>query len=156
MALTLEQYKRQRTRLERAVADLRSGSSLLQAVARAYYLVYATASYAATVHGLTVSHSRYGQEGVERDDFTHNAMPDVVQALYSGNKHGRVSPGGTPGIAGGHFNEREAAKRVDLLQRDRKDADYGPTNVDEPYSPDEADERIAWANKLLEDLGRLL
>jgi hypothetical protein len=156
MALTREQYDRQRARLEKAVADLRSGGSLLHAIARAYYLVYVTASYAATNHGVVVTHTRVGQQGVERDDFTHNAMADVVQALYSGNKAGRVSPGGTPGIGNGRFTEREAAKRVDLLQRDRKAADYGPTNVSEPYTLAEADERLQWANCLVEDLERLL
>jgi hypothetical protein len=156
MALTRDRYDLQRARLEMAVADLRAGGSLLHAIARAYYLVYVTASFAATVHGVMVTHARPGQEGVEQDDFTHNAMADVVQALYSGNKHGRVSPGSPPGIGGGHFTEREAAKHLDLLQRDRKAADYGPTNVDEPYTPEQADERLRWANMIVEDLGKLI
>ena len=156
MALTPEQYERQRTRQEKAVADLRKGGSFLHAIARAYYLVYVTASYAASRHGVVVTHSRGGQESLEKDDFSHNSLPDVVQALYSGNKHGRVSPGSTPGVGDGCFTDRDAAKKSDLLQRDRKDADYGPTMVAEPYSGTEADERLEWAKMLVEDLRKLL
>ena len=155
MALDREQYDRQRLRFERAVADLRTGGSLLHAIARSYYLVYATASYAATIQGVTVTHARHGQEDA-RDNFTHNAMADVVQALYTGNKYGRVSPGQTPGIGEGHFTNREAARRVDLLQQDRKSADYGPTREHEPYTAEETDERVTWAKMLVEDLGRLI
>ena len=46
--------------------------------------------------------------------------------------------------------------KADLLQRDRKDADYGPTKVPEPFSAEEADERIRWANMLVEDLRTIL
>ena len=85
--------------------------------------MYVTASHSASTHGIIVTHSRRGQEEIERDDVTHNAMADVVQALYSGRKHGRVSPGSAPGIGNGLLTDREAAKRVDLLQRDRKAVD---------------------------------
>jgi hypothetical protein len=84
LGLTFEQYGLQVKRQEKAVTDLRAGGSLLHAIARAYYLVYVTASYAATVHGLTANHVRQGKEVVERDDFSHNSIPDVVEALYSG------------------------------------------------------------------------
>lgn len=155
MALSEEQYRVQRARQEKAVVDLRVGGSLLHAVARAYYLVYITASYVGSRHGLEVTHSR-GTETIDRDDFTHNAIPDVIQALYSGQKRGKVSPGNSPGIGSGHFTDRDAGKKADLLQRDRKDADYGPTKVLEPYSESEADERIDWANWLIKDLETLL
>jgi len=45
---------------------------------------------------------------------------------------------------------------ADWLQRDRKDADYGPTDVLEPYSEQEADQRLNWASMLVEDLRKLL
>jgi hypothetical protein len=156
VALNRDEYERQIERQERAVVDLRAGGSLLHAVARAYYLVYVTASYVATVHGVTATHVRQGKVVTEADDFSHNTIPDVVEALYSGNKRGRVSPGSTPGIGAGNFTDREAAKKADLLQRDRKDADYGPTLVPEPYSPNQADERIRWAHMLVGDLRKLL
>jgi hypothetical protein len=97
---------------------------------------------------------RQGQE-VEIDEFTHNALSDVVSALYSGSKRGRVSPGTTPGIVG-QLTDREASRYADLLQRDRKDADYGPTEVVEPYTAEQADERLKWANMLVEDLRKIL
>ena len=115
MALSREEYDRQIERQRRAISVLRDGGSLLHAVARAYYLVYVTASFVATHHGVEVTHSRSGREVVDRDDFTHNALPNVVEALYSGNEHGRVSPGSTPGIGNGHFTDRDAAKKTDLL-----------------------------------------
>jgi hypothetical protein len=43
-----------------------------------------------------------------------------------------------------------------LLQRDRKYADYGYVTVLEPYDVAAADERLDWANQLLEDLRSLL
>jgi len=45
---------------------------------------------------------------------------------------------------------------VDILQRDRKDADYGPTDALEPYTEEQADERLKWANLLVEDLMTIL
>jgi hypothetical protein len=153
--LTVEQYQRQYRRLEKAVRDLRSAGSLLQAIARAYYIVHATATYAAARYGVTVTHFRQGREA-ESGDFTHNSIPDVVRALYSGNKSGRASPGSTPGIGSGHVGDIQAMRYTELLQRDRKDADYGPTDVLEPYTRRQADERLTWANMLVEDLRKLL
>jgi hypothetical protein len=45
---------------------------------------------------------------------------------------------------------------VDHLQRDRKRADYGFEVVPEPYDAATVDERLAWANRLVEDLKALL
>ena len=149
LPLTLEQYERQRQRLEKAVVDLRSAGSLLQAIARAYYVVHATATYAAAKYNVTVAHRRHGEE-VESDDFTHNAIPDVVRVLYSGNKSGKVSPGSTPGIGSGRIGDAQAVRYAESLQRDRKDADYGPTEALEPYSEEQADQRLRWAKILVE------
>jgi hypothetical protein len=155
LPLTFEQYDRQRRRLEKAVVELRSAGSLLQAIARAYYVVHATATYAAAKYGVTVAHWRHGEE-IESDDFTHNAIPDVVRVLYSGNKSGRVSPGSTPGIGSGRVGDAQAVRYAESLQRDRKDADYGPTEALEPYTEEQADQRLSWANILVEDLRKLL
>lgn len=155
LRLTFEQYERQRQRLEKAVVELRSSGSLLQAIARAYYVVHATATYVAAKYGVTVAHRRHGEE-VESDDFTHNAIPDVVRVLYSGNKSGKVSPGSTPGIGSGRISDAQAVRYAESLQRDRKDADYGPTEALEPYSEEQADQRLIWANILVEDLRKLL
>jgi hypothetical protein len=155
LPLTFEQYERQRQRLEKAVVELRSAGSLLHAIARAYYVVHATATYAAAKYGVTISHRRHGEE-IESDDFTHNAIPDVVRVLYSGNKSGRVSPGSTPGIGFGRVGDAQAVRYAESLQRDRKDADYGPTEALEPYTEEQADQRLIWANILVEDLRKLL
>ena len=153
-ALTLEEYQRQRARLEKAVSELRAGGSFLQAIARAYYIVHATVAYAAAKHGITIVHTRQGHE-VEEDVFTHNSIPDVLKALYTGNKSGRVRPGSTPGIGSGKLSARTAERFVDMLQRDRKYADYGPTRVLEPYSESVAGERLDWAHLIVQDLGAL-
>ncbi len=155
MALTFEEYHRQRIRLEKAVSELRAGGSFLQAIARAYYIVHTTAAYAAAKYGVTILHIRQGRE-IESDAFTHNAIPDVVKALYTGNKIGSVSPGSTPGIGSGNLSAADAGQYVSRLQRDRKDADYGPTRLLEPYSEGRAVERLDWANMVVQDLDALL
>ena len=45
---------------------------------------------------------------------------------------------------------------VNVLQKDRKYADYGHGTVPEPYDVPTADERLTWANLLVEDLRTLL
>jgi hypothetical protein len=42
------------------------------------------------------------------------------------------------------------------LQNDRKDADYGFGAEPEPYDAVTIDERLSWANHLIEDLKTLL
>lgn len=54
------------------------------------------------------------------------------------------------------LSDRQAIRYVDILQRDRKDADYGPTDALEPYTEEQADERLKWANLLVEDLMTIL
>jgi hypothetical protein len=129
--------------------------SFLRAIARAYYIVYATAAYAAAKYGVTILHTRQGRE-IESDEFTHNAIADVVKALYTGNKVGNITPGSTPEIGSGNLSARDAAEYVSRLQRDRKDADYGPTKMLEPYSESRAIERLGWANMVAQDLEALI
>jgi hypothetical protein len=78
-------------RLEQASDALRRSGCLIQAVARRYYLVYAYASQAAEKHGVTFR--RGGRHRCERQ-LTHQALPDVIQALYSGQNFGAVLGGG--------------------------------------------------------------
>jgi hypothetical protein len=78
-------------RLERASDLLRNGGSLLQAVARRYYLVYAYATQAAEKHGLSF------RRGTNIDDarrITHQVLPQLIRALYSGQNVGPVFGGG--------------------------------------------------------------
>lgn len=79
------------TRLERASDLLRNGGSLLQAIARRYYVVYTYAAQAAEKH-------RVGfRRGADTDDarrLTHQALPDTVRALYTGQNVGPVVGGG--------------------------------------------------------------
>ena len=112
-------------------------------------------AYVAAKYGVTIFHTRQGHE-IEEEVFTHNSIPDVVKALYTGNKSGRVQPGSTPGIGSGNLSAAAAERYVDLLQRDRKDADYGPTKLLEPYSESRAVERLNWAYLVVQDLGALL
>lgn len=74
------------TRLERASDILRNGGSLLQAIARRYYLMYTYALQAAEAQGVTFRH------GTDRDDDrrpTHQALPNIIRALYTG--YGTIS-----------------------------------------------------------------
>lgn len=152
--LTRAEYDRQFARIERAVTDLRAGGSRLHAVARAYYLVHVTATFAGHYYGLAVHVRRDGQP-TEIAEFSHNMMPDVVAALYRGSRSGAVLPGSTPGIAG-VLTDAQAIRYTDMLQTDRKAADYGPTDAAEPYDDDQTDERLKWAKTLSEDLRKIL
>jgi hypothetical protein len=79
------------TRLDRASDLLRNGGSLLQAIARRYYLVYAYATQTAEKHAL------HFRRGVDIDDarrVTHQILPDIVRALYTGQNVGPVVGGG--------------------------------------------------------------
>ena len=90
-----------RNRLENARDALRSSGCLLQSVARAYYIVYATASFGAGRHGVKARHFR-GREQVVDQDFSHNELPDVIYALYTGGKRANIDdPGSGPGIGSG-------------------------------------------------------
>jgi hypothetical protein len=56
----------------------------------------------------------------------------------------------------GRLPDGLAYRYANLLQKDRKYADYGYVTVVEPYDVGAADERLDWANHLLEDLRSLL
>ncbi len=67
-----------------------------------------------------------------------------------------MNPGSTPGIGAGRMSEREAVRHMNDLQRDRKYADYGPTEKQELYGKAKTDERLNLTNLLAEDLRTLL
>jgi hypothetical protein len=54
------------------------------------------------------------------------------------------------------LTDAEAVRDVEILQADRKRADYGYGAVPEPYDVMIVNERLAWANQLIEDLRTLL
>lgn len=54
------------------------------------------------------------------------------------------------------MTDDKALRYAELLQVDRKRADYGYGTVPEPYDATMVDERLAWANHLIEDLRTLL
>jgi hypothetical protein len=54
------------------------------------------------------------------------------------------------------LTDREAARYAYDLQIDRKHADYGFGIVPEPYTVATVDERLTWADRLVEDLKTLL
>ncbi|HEY0614307.1 MAG TPA: hypothetical protein VGC96_06685 [Candidatus Elarobacter sp.] len=141
------------TRLERASDTLHAGGSFLQAIARRYYLVFTYARQAAEEHHVTF------RRGAARDaerHFTHQALPNVVKALYSGQNSGSVVGGG-PGISrAGRLEDEDAYRYVDQLQKDRRFADYGYGTVPEPYSRTTADRHLNWANRIIEDVEALL
>ena len=140
-------------RLERASDTLRAGGSLLQAIARRYYLMFTYALQAAERHHVVF---RRGSEADEDRRLSHQALPNIVRALYSSQNSGPVIGGG-PGISrSGRLEDHVAYRYADQLQKDRKYADYGYGTVPEPYSATTTDERLAWANRLIEDLKTLL
>jgi len=78
-------------RLRRASDVLRKEGCLLQAIARRYYLVYAYATQAAGKHGVAF---RRGSDVDETRRLTHQALPTIVEALYTGRNVGSVLGGG--------------------------------------------------------------
>jgi hypothetical protein len=56
----------------------------------------------------------------------------------------------------GRLTDAEAARYVNILQNDRKRADYGYGTTPEPYDMDLVDERLSLANHLVDDLRTLL
>jgi hypothetical protein len=141
------------TRLETASDILRAGGCLLQAIARRYYSVFTVALQAAEEHGVTF------RRGAHVDDdrrLTHQALPNIVRALYTSQNSGPVIGGGPGILRPGRLDDNVAYRYADQLQRDRKYADYGYGKVPEPYDVKTADERLSWANHLLADLRTLL
>jgi hypothetical protein len=81
-------------RLERAAGILRANDCRMQAIARRYYLVYTYAAQAASKQGVGF------RKGVIADDqrtMSHQALPNIVRALYTGQNNSAVLGGG-PGI----------------------------------------------------------
>lgn len=140
-------------RLEKASVVLRNGGALLQSIARRYYLVYTYAVQAAEKYDVSM---RRGTETDGERRMSHQALPNLVLALYTAKNSGPVLGGG-PGITrNGRLPDGLAFRYANLLQRDRKYADYGYVTVLEPYDVAAADERLGWANRLLDDLRSLL
>jgi len=153
---TRAEYGALRQRLEVARDTLRAGNSLLQSAARAYYVVYVVASYAAGQHAVEVTHWRRGKLKTEKN-FSHYEFVDVVWALYSGTKRGNVSnPGSSPGITSAHYDEKQAYRKADSLLQARIEADYGPSTFAEPYTGAEVDRLLQTAKCLIEDMERLI
>jgi hypothetical protein len=82
-----DEFKAHTTRLHEASELLRSCGCLLDAIARRYYIVYAYAARAAEKHGLEF---RRGASVDETRRLTHQALPDIVRALYTGQNSGSV------------------------------------------------------------------
>jgi hypothetical protein len=135
---------------------LRRDGRLLQAIARAYYVVYVLASFTGGKYGVKATHIR-GRERVVDRRFSHSELPAVVYALYSGLKKETVTdPGSTPGIGSGNYDEREAYRQADRLVQLRFEADYGPGVIGEPYDSLQADAWLMVAKKLTQDLESVL
>ena len=140
-------------RLRNASGILRANDALLQAVARGYYVVFTVALQAAERQGLAF---RRGS-GVDDDRrATHQVLPNLLRALYLGQNSGPVIGAGPGVIRAGCLEPHIAFRHANQLQKDRKYADYGYGTVAEPYDAVVADERLHWANHLVEDLETLL
>jgi hypothetical protein len=95
---TQPEFDALRQRLKTARDVLHAAGNSLQAVARAYYVVYATGSFAAGKHAVKATHWRE-RHRVTDQAFSHSELGDVVYALYCGGKRGHIlDPGGSPGI----------------------------------------------------------
>ena len=149
------QYRALRGRLILARNSLDAVGQRLQAVARAYYVVYALACHLAGKFGVQATHVRAG-ERVTDSDFSHAEIPDVVYALYTGNKRGNVTDAGSsPGIGSGTYSDQEAYRNLDTLMQIRIEADYGPSIVREPYDAAQTGRWIEMSKSLVRDLETL-
>ncbi|HEY0393512.1 MAG TPA: hypothetical protein VGD01_03370 [Candidatus Elarobacter sp.] len=145
-----------RSRLERARDLLRAGGALLQSVARAYYVLYALASFLSGKYGIHAVRMR-SRDKVMDQRFSHMELPALVYALYSANKKDSVQDvGSAPGIVSGAYDEHEAYRKANDLVRMRIQADYGPSTSAEPYSMAQTDAALATAQKIVQDLETLL
>ncbi|MEA2721641.1 MAG: hypothetical protein QOJ39_3505 [Candidatus Eremiobacteraeota bacterium] len=91
LGMPQDQFAALVTRLEHAADLLRNGGSLLQALARRYYIVYTYATQAAEKHGVK-SRRKVNVDDARR--ITHQILPNIVQALYTGQNVGSVLGGG--------------------------------------------------------------
>lgn len=103
-AYTRAEFDVLRMRLETACDVLRRDGSMLQSVARGYYVVFALASYLGGKYGVGATHRRAG--GIVTDqDFSHTELPSLVYALYTGLKRATIQdPGSSPGIGSGNHD----------------------------------------------------
>lgn len=149
------QYGALRGRLILARDSLDAVGQRLQAIARAYYAVYALACHLAGKFGVLATHARAG-ERVTDCDFSHVEIPDVVYALYTGNKRGNVTdPGSSPGIGSGIYSDQEAYRNLNTLMQIRIEADYGPSVVHEPYDAAQTGRWLEMSKGLMRDLETL-
>ena len=86
----------------------------------------------------------------------HQALPNIVRALYTGQNRGAVLGSGPRRDSDWRLTDAKALEYVNVLQKDRKYADYGHGTTAEPYGVRIVDERLAWAHRLVEDLSTLL
>lgn len=128
----------------------------MQAIARKYYIAYTTAKFVAVRHGVFATH--FNNKGnFQSQDFRHNELADLVRSLYTGMKKGTITDvGDSEGLVGAALTDAEAWRTIEALQTDRKLADYGPGTTQEPYSEQQAKERLKKAQTLTEDLRKLL
>jgi hypothetical protein len=127
----------------------------MQAIARRYYVMYTIATYLAAKYGITAKRRRESEKH-EVERYHHEDIPDIVRALYTGTRSGKISHGTHSGVLGAVRTEHQAFAHAAELQRVRTRADYGYTERLELYDADEADTYIAHANHLIADLRTLL
>ena len=142
-------------RLVRASIALRDRGCLMQAIARRYYVVYTIATYLAAKYGITARRRREAATR-EAERYHHEDIPDIVRALYTGTRSGKMSHGTHSGVLGAVLTEHQAFVHAADLQRVRTLADYGYTDRLELYNADEANGYLANANHLIADLRTLL
>ena len=153
---TRAEFDALRARLEHGRETLCRGGARLQSVARAYYVVYALASFLAGKYGVRATHTRDG-ERVTDQHFSHTELAPLVYALYSTNKKENVqNVGSTPGIGSGTYDEHRAYRNAETLMHMRVAADYGPNRFAEPYDRTRTDALLAVARNLVQDLEKLL
>jgi hypothetical protein len=153
---TRAEFDAVRQRLGAARDALRAANCRLQSVARAYYVVYLTASYAAGKYGVKAMHWRRG-ERIADQDFSHAEFSDLVYALYTGCKRGNIfEPGASPGIGSGNYDDRNAYRNCVTLYELRVEADYGPNSAPEPYDKAQIDTWLVMAQRLTQDLETIL
>jgi hypothetical protein len=82
-----DEFKAHTTRLYEASELLRDEGCLLDAIGRRYYIVYAYAVRAAEKHQVVF---RRGASVDETRRLTHQALPNILRALYTGQNSGSV------------------------------------------------------------------
>jgi hypothetical protein len=127
----------------------------MQAIARRYYVVYTIATYLAAKYGITAKRRREADDR-EAERYHHEDIPDIVRALYTGRRSGKMSHATHSGVLSAILTEHQAFVHAADLQRVRTLADYGYTERLELYDADEADGHLTNAKNLITDLRTLL